>query len=469
MNPHRRQFLQVTAAAGVAAGARLFAAPYVLASPSPNAKLRTVVIGAFNQGRASLGEAIKTDDVVALVNVDDRNMGKALKFISEKSPDAKLSSIKKFYDYRQMFDRIEKEIDAVFIAIPDHHHAVAAMIAMSLGKPVYLEKPMAHSIDEVRRLTAAAEKYKVVTQLGNQGHSSEAIRRLCEYIWAGAIGNVTETYSWAPTSRGGVGGRLPTKPVPKGLHWEQWIGPAQYRDYHDRLHPGAWRSWWEFGNGSVGDWGCHNLDGPFMALNLGAPTSIECIQQVGGSDERYPILNGIRWNFPARGDMPPVKVHWCDGYLEDAAGDKSKKSDEEKTLNCPPLALELQKKYSRDLSHGGALLVGEKGVMFVGNHCESARILPEEQHRQTPVPPKKLPRVRGSHQADFLRACKDGHKPSSHFGYSGRLSEMVLLGCLAIRAGVGNPVAWDAANMTSNNAAANRLLKREYRKGWELL
>ena len=147
-----------------------------------------------------------------------------------------------------------------------------------------------------------------MTQLGNQDHSSESIRLLCEYIWAGAIGNVTETYSWARTGRGGIGGRLPTKPVPAGLHWDEWIGPAAYRDYHEKLHPKLWRSWWEFGDGSVGDWGCHNLDGPFMALKLGSPTSVEALEQFGGSDERYPLRNAIRWNFPARGDMPPVKV-----------------------------------------------------------------------------------------------------------------------------------------------------------------
>ena len=206
-------------------------------------------------------------------------------------------------------------------------------------------------------------------------------------------------------------------------------------------------------------------------MNLGAPTSIECIQQVGGSDERYPLLNGVRWNFPARGDMPPVKVHWFDGYLEDAAcGEKNKKSDAEKTLNCPPLALELQKKYGRDLSGGGVIFVGDKGDH---GHRQLLREPPHPARGTIPQDPRAAedapPREEETHQADFLRACKDGHKPSSHFGYSGRLSEMVLLGCLAIRAGVGNPVEWDAVNMTTNNAAANRLLKREYRKGWELL
>jgi hypothetical protein len=375
-----------------------------------------------------------------------------------------------------MFDAMHKDIDAVFIAVPDHHHATAAMIAMSLGKAVYLEKPMAHSIDEVRRLTAAARKYKVVTQLGNQGHSGEGIRRLCEYIWAGAIGNVTETYSWAPTGRGGVGGRLPTKPVPPGLHWDEWIGPAHYRDYHERLHPGAWRTWWEFGDASVGDWGCHNLDGPYTALRLGAPAGVEALEQEGGSEERYPLVNAIRWDFPARttrnGQMPPVKVYWYDGYRKNT--DPSIKDEDGKTAkriqNRPPIVAELEKKYGRDFKDGGTIYVGDKGIMFSDNWTKSARIVPEEKQRAFPVPPKKLPRVKGTHQIDFLRACKDGHKPSSNFDeYAGPLNEIVLLGCLAIKAGVGKRVEWDSVKMTCPNfPELDRLIRREHRQGWEL-
>ncbi len=470
MKYNRRTFLQAAAAAGVATGTKLFGAPYVLAERSPNAKLRTAVIGVWNQGKGSVRAAAK-EQLVALVDVDDANLAKGMKMVAEDCPDTKVSGLKTFCDYRKMFDQMHKQIDAVFICTPDHHHATAAMIAMSLGKAVYVEKPMAHSIDEVRRMTAAARKYRVVTQLGNQGQSGEGIRRLCEYIWAGAIGNVLETYSWAPTGRGGVGGRLPTKPVPHGLHWEQWIGPAAYRDYHGELHPGAWRSWWEFGDASIGDWGCHNLDGPFMALKLGTPTTVEVLVQDGGSQERYPLRNVIRWNFPARGDLPPVKVHWYDGHTKEfdhPVKDKHGKPVAE-TFIRPPLVAELEKKYGRDFGDGGTLYVGDKGVMYSDNYARSARIVPEEAHRQFPVPPKQLPRVKGTHQADFLRACKDGHTPSSHFDYSGPLSEMVLLGCLAIKAGVGQPVEWDAANMKcANLPELDRIVTRKYRPGWEL-
>ena len=339
----RRKFLKSTAAvAGVAAGAKVFAAPAVLSEKSPNSKLGTVVIGVVNQGKPAVVAAC-TERLIALCDVDDNHNAQAKKFIGEQHPEIKLSAVQEFYDYRKMFDKIHKDIDAVFIAAPDHHHAVASMIAMRLGKHVYCEKPLAHSIGEVRTMMETARKCKVMTQLGNQHHSSESVRRLCEYIWAGAIGNVTETYSWARTGRGGIGGRLPAQPVPAGLHWDEWIGPAAYRDYHEKLHPKLWRSWWEFGDGSVGDWGCHNLDGVFMALKLGAPTSVEALEQIGGSDERYPLANVLRWNFPARGEMPPVKVHWYDGFqgtIEALA-----KLDENEPVgehNRPPIVAEIE-------------------------------------------------------------------------------------------------------------------------------
>jgi hypothetical protein len=377
-----------------------------------------------------------------------------------------------------MFDKIHKDVDAVFIAAPDHHHAVASMIAMRLGKHVYCEKPLAHSIGEVRTLMEAARKYKVVTQLGNHHHSSESVRRLCEYIWAGAIGNVLETYSWARTGRGGVGGRLPAMPVPAGLHWDEWIGPAAYRDYHKDLHPKLWRSWWEFGDGSVGDWGCHNLDGVFMALRLGSPTSVEALEQVGGSGERYPFANVIRWNFPAPAagaarDMPPVKVHWYDGFKGTIdALSKLDPDNPEGEHNRPPIVDELEKKYNRKLTDGGVVFVGDKGILVAGNYCESPRLVPEEKMQAFPVPPKTLPRVkRGlNHYTDFLRACREGGEPpSSSFDYGGPLTEIVLLGCLAERAGVGKKVEWDPVNLKcANLPELDPLVHRPYRKGWEL-
>ncbi len=475
---HRRKLLKNTAlVAGAAAGARLFGAPAVLAQASPNSKLGTAVIGCANQGTASVNEIARLGErIVAFADVDDRQYAKAQKTLAEY-PEVKFDSIRKFFDYRKMLDEVRKQIDVVFICAPDHHHATASMMAMKLGKGVYCEKPLAHSIHECRIMAEAAKKQNVTTQLGNQGHSGEGIRRLCEYLWSGAIGNVAEVYAWAPTGRGGTGGRLPTRPVPKGLHWDEWIGPAQYRDYHAELHPALWRSWWEFGDGSLGDWGCHNLDGPFWALNLGCPSGAEALERVGGSDERFPLVNVVRWDFPARdrpadgARLPPVKVFWYDGYrAAKTANPKTELGDDmEKSQNRPPIALEMEKKYNRQFGDGGTIYVGDKGIMFSDNWCKSARIVPEEQHRAFPVPEKKLPRVKGTHQADFLRAFKEGKKACSDFEYGARLTEMIFVGCLAERTGLGKKVEWDGANMTCTNMPElNRMVKREYRKGWEL-
>ena len=468
----RRQFLRgTTVAAGLGLASRAFSPPHILAQRSPNSKLNVAVIGCANQGVPALNAAA-SENLVALVDVDENHLASGQNWLKAHAPDVNLSRLKTFRDYRKMFDGNAKEIDVVFSAVPDHHHFLTAMIAMSLGKHVYVEKPLAHSIDEVRRMTAAAKKYKVVTQLGNQGHSGEGFRRLIEYVWAGAVGNVLETYSWARSGRGGVGGRLPAKPVPPTLHWDEWIGPAPMRDYHDELHPLLWRSWWDFGTGSLGDWGCHNLDGPFMALRLDqtAPTSVEALVQDGGSDERFPLRNVIRWNYPARGSQPPVKVHWYDGYFDKP--DPSRTDDEGNPLrvqNRPPIVAELEKKYGRDLKAGGAVFIGDRGIIACGDYGGSPRMMPEEAHRAFPAPPRTLPRVKGTHQMDFLRACKEGDQPSSDFSYGGPLSEMVLLGCLAIRAGVGRKVEWDPVAMKCTNIPeVNKLVKREYREGWSM-
>ena len=468
----RRQALKRAGViAAATAGVQVFGLPALLSARDQNSKLGTVVIGVVNQGKPAVNAAC-TERVVALCDVDEAHLAQSKKFINEQYPDIQTAGIAEFYDYRKMFDKIHKDIDAVFIAAPDHHHAPASQIAMKLGKHVYCEKPLAHSIGEVRTMMETARKQKVITQMGNHHHSSESIRRLCEYIWAGAIGNVVETYSWARTGRGGVGGRLPAQPVPAGLHWDEWIGPAEFREYHDKLHPKLWRSWWEYGDGSVGDWGCHNLDGVFMALKLGQPTAVEALEQVGGSGERYPLANALRWTFPARGDMLAVKVHLYDGFkgtAEELA--KLDENDPQGEHNRPPIADEIEKKYNRKMGDGGVIFVGDKGIMVAGNYCQGPRIVPEEKHKEFPSPEKTLPRVQKglTHYTDFLRACKEGDQPCSNFDYAGPLTEMVLLGCLAERAGVGKKIEWDAQKMqVANMPELDRMVRREYRKGWEL-
>src|SRR5439155_19047226 len=252
----------------------------------------------------------------AIVDVNEKQFGAVKKALEGKGKDA--GDLQTFTDYRVMFDKMGKEIDAVFIATPNHHHAPPAMIAMQLGKGVYCEKPVCHDIDEARKLREMARRYKVTTQMGNQGHCEEGYRLLCEYIWAGTIGKVTETHSWTDRANGGVGPRPAVQPVPAGMHWEEWIGPAPYRDYHDDLQPHEWHGWYDFGNGSIGNMGCHILDGVHWALKLEHPTSIEVEEMRGGSEERYPTGSRIRWDFPARGEMAAAKVYWYEGRKKNA-------------------------------------------------------------------------------------------------------------------------------------------------------
>ncbi|MBE3071276.1 MAG: Gfo/Idh/MocA family oxidoreductase [Planctomycetes bacterium] len=462
----RRRFLKGAAALAGAAAAQVAAGPILLAEAVPPSKLACAVVGANGQGMASV-HAAAGERIVALVDADEKRLAATVKELADKFKGVDASAIRTFTDYRRMYDEMAKDLDVVFVATPDHHHAPASMRAIKLGKHVFCEKPLAHTIHEFRAIAEAARRHNVRTQMGNQGHCGDGYRRLCEYIWVGAIGHVVETHTWIGMVNGGTGGRPPSQPVPEGLHWDEWLGPAPYRDYHPGLHPGSWRSWWDFGNGTLGDWGCHQLDGVFWALKLGHATSVECLEMHGGSDERYPLGSVVRYEFPARGDMPPVKVHWYDGVKDDPS------NPGKQVPVRPALVAEFERKYNRQFDQswggGGTLYIGDKGVMVTGNYGSGPRILPEEQHKAFPVPPESLPRIRGGHFADFLRACRDGKPSAADFSYAGPFTEGVLLGHLAYKAGIGKRVEWDGAAMSARNLPdLNRWVKREHRKGWEL-
>jgi predicted dehydrogenase len=443
---NRRRFLKRSALlAGAAAGTRLMEGPAILSARSPNSKLGIAVIGCGGQGSGNPGLAVG-ERLVALVDVDDKKLGEAVKKILGKGPDPK-----NYSDYRKMFDDCHKDIDAVLIATPDHHHAPAAIRAIQLGKHVFVEKPMTWCLYEARTLTEAARKHKVATQMGNQGHSGEGYRRLCEYIWAGAIGKVTETHSLMSRNFGGSGGRPAGKPVPAGLHWDEWLGPAQPRPYQDGLHPFSWRNWCEFGTGTLGDMGCHVLDGTFWALRLSEAKkfTIECVRQTGGSKEMFPQSNHLRWRFPARGDMPAVVVNSYDN-------------------EWPQEVKELEKKFGEKFG-GGTVYVGDKGIMVTGTYGDRPHILPKERHDAFGEPEKKIPRSRHGCKGDFLAACKGEGPASSNFDYAGPFTEFVLTGVLASRAGVGKTIEWDVEGLTCVNLPeVNRWIKRDYRKGWEV-
>lgn len=469
---NRRRFLKHAAvAAGAVSAAGVYPCPGILRAAGSAGRVNCVVIGYGVRGTEHVGR-LGDDNLVAMVDVDQRQHAALHKRLAAKGADA--GKVQLFTDYRRMFDKIGKQIDAVFVATPNHHHASAALIAIELGKNVYCEKPLCHDVAEARRMAQAARRSKAATQMGIQGHCMEGYRRLCEYIWAGVIGNIRETHSWTNRCNGGRGPRPLAEQPPAGLNWDQWIGPAPYRAFHADLHPHEWHGWYDFGNGSIGNMGCHVLDGVFWALKVDHPTSIEVEEMRGGSNERYPIGGRLRWDIPARADMPPLKVYWYEGFnstgREDSVGGlKSVKGD---ARSLPKLLGELQKQYpDEELDNGdsGTLYVGEKGIIHTGTYGERMHVVPIEKMKEIPVPPKTLPRTKNV-VADFLEACRAGRTDTAvSFEYGTRLTEFALLGNLAQHAGPGKKLMWDGPKAkVTNMPELNAWVQRKNRKGWRL-
>jgi predicted dehydrogenase len=342
-----------------------------------------------------------------------------------------------------MLEKEQKNIDAVVVSTPDHCHAVAAVMAMKMGKHVYVQKPLAHSVSEARAMLEAARKHKVVTQMGTQAHPTYA--RLVELIQSGVIGGVKEVHvvtdrpaGWWPQGQ--------TKPttvdaVPSTLHWDQWLGPAAQRDYNKAYLPFVWRGWWDFGTGALGDMACHLMDGPWWALKLTAPTSVEAVSDVFTPDSP-PLWSIITYEFPKREDMPPVKVVWYDGKKLPSA----ELREGESMVN-------------------GSLYIGEKGKIIV-EHPNPPRLLPKAQFEGFKEPEPYLPRY-GNHYKQWVDACVDGGETGSNFEYACPLTEAVLLGNVAIR--TGKKIEWDAKKMRAKNCPeAEQYVKHHYRSGWSL-
>ncbi|HEY3323268.1 MAG TPA: Gfo/Idh/MocA family oxidoreductase [Planctomycetota bacterium] len=436
----RRGFLK----AGAAAAGVAVAAPYVMADTSAGGKLNVAVIGGGGMGGYSKDQAMK-ENFVAVADVDEGNIAKVMADCKKAGkPEPKV-----FYDYRKMLDECNKDIDVVLIATPDHNHAPAAIRAINLGKHCFNQKPMAQNIYECYALAKAAKEKKVLTQMGNQRHCGDPIRRLCERVWAGAVGQITESHTILGRNFGGSGGRPPTKPVPKGLHWDEWIGPAPYREFHDGLHPFSWRDYRAFGTGTVGDMACHHLDFPFMALKIGEVKkfTVECLNTKNGSEEKYAQDNIVCWSMPARGDMAPVKIY---AY------------DHEKLQN--DMMKERAKEFARNWNES-TLFVGEKGL--IGS---DSRLIPQQKDKEYQAPPKTLPPAKGGPIEDLFACIKTGGTPCANFvDYAGPMAAFILTGLLAQNAGVGKKVEWDVEKMQCTNIPElNQYVKREYRKGWEV-
>jgi len=401
----------------------------------PSDRLNIAGIGVGGRGGGVL-EGLTGENVVALCDVDWKYARSTFK----KFPNAK-----KYYDWRKMFDEMGDDIDAVVVGTPDHTHAIISIHAMKMGKHVYCEKPLTHSVWESRQMTEIARRHNVVTQMGNQGNSGEGIRQICEWIWDGAIGEIREAHAWTNRPIWPQGLERPDKKmdIPDHLKWDLFIGPAQYRPYNSVYHPWNWRGWWDFGTGALGDMACHIMDPIFKALNLQYPTSVEASSSPINT-ESPPQSEIVHYNFPARSNMPKVnmpevKVSWYDGGL----------------LPERPPELPEGEIMGRD-HNGGCLFVGSKGKLMCGTYGRNPFLLPLSYDESYQRPPKKLRRVEEGHIGDWARACKEspGNRvmPSSNFDYAGPLTEMVLMGVVATRLqDLKRELIWDGKNMEFKN------------------
>ena len=463
----RRTFVQSIGYAGLSLP---LISPKLVRGASPNDKITIAFVATSGKGGVHV-EAFKTLACTCYADVDTENWKSAAK----NWPDAK-----PYQNYRQMYEKHHREFDAVAIATPDHNHFHAALYAMQLGKHVYCEKPLTHDVWEARMLTEAAKKYKVQTQMCNQGHSKEGWRLFIEWVKAGSIGEVKEVHSWTnrPIWPQGLPRPTGSTPVPANLDWETWIGPAPFRPYfneevvgkngkkksgHGTYHQFSWRGRVDFGAGALGDMACHTMDGIQWLMEPGHPSAVEVLKTEGDAPDgdSYPQKAVIRWEFPATTAHGPWTHTWYDGGF------------------MPERPSELPA--DRKMPISGNLVVGSKGKIFItGDYGDSPRIIPQEEMDrflgQFPdhKVPQLIPRVQeipgigvDLHHSDFINAIRTGKPAGSNFAYAGPFTEVVQLGNVALRA--GKRIEWDGVNMKAKNVTGiDHLIRREYRKGWEV-
>jgi hypothetical protein len=505
----RRHFFYGSLLAGALPAAGFGSSPSLKSAgyKSPNEKLNIAAIGSGGQGASNISAAAPTENIVALCDVDDRRAATTFKRF-ENAP--------KFRDFRQMLDKEGKNIDAVIVATPDHMHATAAMWCMERGKHVYVQKPLVRTVWEARQLRQAAAKYKVATQMGNQGYSNEGTRQCAEIVWNGDIGNVTEVHAWSdrPMWPQGLTAIPKEDPVPSTLDWDLWLGIAAKRPFTadgktepDRnggffYQPFNWRGFYDFGCGALGDMACHILGAPNMALHLSNRKllSIECIKKEGASPFMFPKGSVIRFDFAAYGNMPALKVFWYDGLKETP---KITGVPDGEWLGDPPSlarpqgtggpgrggaaamrpagnefrspgrvfnweefeALKAATTPLRLPMPDGSLFIGDKGMLTTGTYGDVTRLIPVEKMKDYRMPPPLLTRSPG-HMRDFIRACKGGSPACSNFDVAAPFVEWMLLGVIALRH--EGKLQYEPEKMRlTNNSDADKLLKPTFRKGWE--
>lgn len=454
---HRRRFLKSAAAVT----ALTFGFPHVGSVLGANEKIRVACIGVGGKGDSDTDDAARSGAaVVALCDVDANTLRKK----AQKYPQAKL-----YADFRKMLEEMEKEIDAVTVSTPDHVHGVASAMAMRMGKHVFCQKPLTQTVAEARLLRQLAKEKKLATQMGNQGSAGSGLRRAVEVIQAGVIGPVRELHVWSnrPVWPQGLNRPEGEDPVPPELDWDLWIGPAPMRPYKKGVyHSFAWRGWYDFGTGALGDMACHTVNMPFRALKLGYPNVVECEETSTLFPETFPKTSRIRFEFPAREDMVPLKFWWYDGN----PSDKSVKP----LRPNPELTKEIAEMRG-GLPGSGCLLIGDKGKLFSPDDYGSQfyvmlagekEYVSGNNHEAVKAVPQTIPRSPG-HVEEWFNMMRDGTPAYSNFDIAAYLTEIILLGCIALRVGVGKRMEWDGPNMRSPNCPeASKFVRRENRPGW---
>lgn len=430
MRIHRRRFLQETTLLG--AGALLGRIAIDARGASPNERLNIGIIGVAHQGNYDLTN-VAGENIVALCDVDDSYLAAAAQ---------KFNGAKTYNDFRRLLD--QKQIDAVVIAIPDHSHAAATVAALRSGRHVYCEKPLTRTLSECRIVMETTRKTRRVTQIGTQIHAGANYRRAVELVRSGAIGPVDEVHVWVNVTYGGKPWPHDSPPVPAGLHYDLWLGPVPERPYSPEFLPQAWRNWWAFGGGALGDFGCHYMDLPHWALGLRTPVTAEVLEGPPVNTESVPPWLIVRYQYPARAEQPAVKLTWYHGGKQPPAS---------------VLSADLAEKWK-----SGVLFVGKKGALLSDYNRHA--LLPEDKFKGFVPPPHSIPDSIG-HHAEWIRACKTGEPTTCNFDYSGALTESVLLGNLAYR--VGARIDWDSPQLRARGcAAADEFIQHHYRAGWKI-
>jgi len=441
---NRRKFLK----AGAVAAPLLICSPSAVRTYAANEKIRFALVGIGGMGGKGVNFA-SGEQIVAAADVDFKHAAGSVKKIKAGFPDAKL-----YTDYRKLFDE-QKNIDAVWVATPDHHHFPATVRALEAGFHVYCEKPLCHDVYEARKLRELAKARKVVTQMGNQGHSGEHIRLLCEWIWQGALGDVTEAHIRPPYNQMDFGSRDAGNPAtpPESLDWNLWQGIVKEREYRSGIHPSKWRGWLDYGTGLLGDWFCHNADGAVWGLKLNEADTcdVECEGEMdNGTNWAHEVR--ISWSFPKRGNMVPCVMRWSSGIYNDY-----KAKPMPKTIDPERIAATAE--------HPSAYY-GTKGTAVSGWWMNSVRLFPESFMKEVGKPKPVLPRVKDGHEEDFINAIRSGGRSSADFDYSARLTEIMLIGNISEQ--VREKLSYDfRTGRFTNSDKANALLMRKPRKGWE--